>query len=121
MRRWDQVTQLLAARGLKQASPRHRPANISVQVRTAIPWGVVGMIGLIVAIECAVVRNWLDFSDPVSLSWTLQRPGRRIRGAGRRVLCLGDSLVKNGLVPCGDRRVSGRRTVNLSAARARHS
>ena len=37
--------------------------------RTAIPWGVAGMIGLIVAIECFVARNWLDFTDPVSLSW----------------------------------------------------
>ena len=27
------------------------------------------MVVLIVAIECSVARNWLDFTDPVSLSW----------------------------------------------------
>ncbi len=86
--------------------------------KTALPWGLVGMIGLIVAIECAVLRNWLDFSDPVSLSWTYSVRAAEIQAPGSDVICLGDSLVKNGLVPSVIERVSGRRTVNLSAARA---
>ena len=86
--------------------------------RAGIPWGALGMIGLIVAIECAVHCNWLDFSDPVSLSWTYSVQAAELDAPGSDVLCLGDSLVKHGLVPAVMERVSGRRTVNLSAARA---
>jgi len=127
---------LFAPTGLKQASPGHRrwktstvllqalkrPSN-SAPPRahtpcTAIPRGAVGMIGLIVAIECAVMRNRLDFSDPVSLSWTYSVQAAETQAPGSDVLCLGDSLVKHGLVPAVIEQVSGRPTVNLSAARA---
>ena len=48
--------------------------------RGTIPWGLAGMVGLIVAIECWVARNWLDFSDPVSLSWRFaRRPPKTVR------------------------------------------
>src|SRR5271163_2053591 len=67
--------------------------------RSAIPWGVAGMIGLIVAIECFVSRNWLDFTDPVSLSWRYSAEAVRTDSSGRELLCLGDSLVKHGLIP----------------------
>lgn len=83
-----------------------------------IPWGVVGMIGLIVVIEYFVGRNWLDFSDPVSLSWRFSAEAARTEAAGSQVLCLGDSLVKHGLIPSVIEGKSGLRTLNLSAARA---
>jgi hypothetical protein len=86
--------------------------------RNRIPWGVVGMIGLIVVIECFVGRNWLDFSDPVSLSWRFSAEAARTDAAGSQVLCLGDSLVKHGLIPSVIEAESGLRTLNLSAARA---
>ncbi len=102
----------------KHAS-RNRPSNpANPNFPTAIPWGALGTIGLIVAIECAVARNWLDFSDPVSLSWTYSVRAAETQAPGSDVLCLGDSLVKHGLIPSVIEHVSGRRTVNLSAARA---
>jgi hypothetical protein len=76
------------------------------------------MIGLIVVIECFVGRNWLDFSDQVSLSWRFSAEAARTEAAGSQLLCLGDSLVKHGLIPSVIAEESGLRTLNLSAARA---
>ncbi|HZW30173.1 MAG TPA: hypothetical protein VFF52_05655 [Isosphaeraceae bacterium] len=75
------------------------------------------MLGLIVAIETAVGRNWLDFSDPVSLSWRFSAEAARVAAPGRDLLCLGDSLVKHGLIPSVMERESGLRAANLAAAR----
>ncbi len=85
--------------------------------RAAVPWGLVGMLGLIVAIEGRVARNWLDLSDPVSLSWRFSAEAAATQAPGSDVIFLGDSLVKHGLVPTVFERATGRRAVNLSAAR----
>jgi hypothetical protein len=82
-----------------------------------MPWGAAGMLGLIVLIEFWVAQNWLDFSDPVSLSWRFSAQAAVTRAPGCDVIVLGDSLVKHGLVPSVIERVTGRRGVNLSAAR----
>jgi hypothetical protein len=86
--------------------------------RTAIPWGAAGMIGLIVAIECFLARNWLDFTDPVSLSWRYSAAAVQTESRGCDLLCVGDSLIKHGLLPGVIEEGTGRRTANLSAARA---
>lgn len=83
-----------------------------------MPWGLVGMIVVVVAIESSVSRRWLDFSDPTSLSWQFADRAARADARGRDVLFLGDSLVKHGLVPSVFERESGLKGVNLSAARA---
>jgi hypothetical protein len=75
------------------------------------------MLGLIVAIEAGVSRRWLDLSDPVSLSWRFADTAARHDAAGCDVLCLGDSLVKHGLVPSILERESGLRSTNLATAR----
>ena len=80
--------------------------------------GVVGMIGLIVAIECFIGRNWLNFTDPASLSWRYSAESVKTESPGCELLCLGDSLIKHGLLPGVIAEETGRRTVNLSAARA---
>jgi hypothetical protein len=85
--------------------------------KSAIPWGVLGMIGLVVVIESWVGRNWLDFSDPVSLSWRFSAFAAQVEAPGRDLLCLGDSLVKHSLIPALIERESGLRTFNLAAAR----
>jgi hypothetical protein len=92
-----------------------RPAR---RKAVSVPWGVVGMLGLVIAIEGTVSRRWLDFSDPVSLSWRFMDRAARSEAAGCDVLFLGDSLVKHGLLPSVIRTETGLRSVNLSAARA---
>jgi len=85
---------------------------------SAIPWGVAGMLVLITAIECFVSRNWLDLTDPVSLSWRYSALAVSKKSAGCDLLCLGDSLLKHGLIPSVVDEGTGRRTVNAAAARA---
>ncbi len=85
---------------------------------TAFPWGVAGMIVLVAAIECFVSRNRLDFTDPVSLSWRYSAASVTTESPGCDLLCLGDSLIKHGLLPGVIEEETGRRTLNLSAARA---
>ena len=93
--------------------------SASIRRPTAIPWGVVGMITLIVVIEWFLGRNWLDFTDPVSLSWRYSAEAVATESPGSELLCLGDSLIKHGLLPGVIEEETGRRTVNLSAARRR--
>ncbi len=85
---------------------------------SAIPWGFVGMVALVVGFETFVGRNWLDFSDPVSLSWRYSASSVPQGSSEREILCLGDSLIKHGLIPGVIEQETGRKTVNLSAARA---
>jgi hypothetical protein len=76
------------------------------------------MVGLVIAIEGTISRRALEFSDPVSLSWRYGDRAARREATGCDVLCLGDSLVKHGLVPSVMQRESGLKSVNLAAARA---
>jgi hypothetical protein len=76
------------------------------------------MIGLIVLIECFVSRHWIEFSDPVSLSWRTAAQLAEADAPRCELLCLGDSLVKHGLLPSVLEQATGWRTVNVSAARA---
>jgi hypothetical protein len=84
----------------------------------AIPWGALGMIALIVVFECFLARNWLDFTDPVSLSWRFSADAVRRESPGCELLCLGDSLIKHGLIPSMIEDQTDLRTANLAAARA---
>jgi hypothetical protein len=86
--------------------------------RSAIPWGAMGTVALLVVIEGLVVGHWTLLTDPVSLSWRYSALAAENEARECQVLCLGDSLVKHGLVPSVFQQTSGQRTVNLSAAQA---
>jgi hypothetical protein len=74
------------------------------------------MLALIAPIEAGVSRDVLDFSDPVSLSWRLAARAARVDAPGRAVLCVGDSLVKHGMIPKVIAARTGRDAVNLAVA-----
>ena len=98
--------------------PLSRPvAAGAVPRRRVVPWGLLGMLGLMVAIENFVARNVLDFCDPVSLSWRLAARSACDEAPRRPVLCAGDSLVKHGLIPKVITARSGLAAVNLAVAR----
>jgi hypothetical protein len=88
-----------------------------VRRRSRIPWGLAGMIGLVVTIESLFAARWLTFSDPVSLSWRFSVEAARTEAPRSELLCLGDSLAKHGVIPSLIEAESGLRTVNLAAAR----
>ena len=84
--------------------------------RSPAPWGLIGMIALVVAAERFVDRGALDFLDVDD--WAYRQTARAAAGEAGRcdVLCFGDSLMKLGVVPraVGDR--SGRRVYNLAVS-----
>jgi hypothetical protein len=74
-------------------------ANAFTPTRGSIPWGLLGMLGLIVAAESWLECHHLDFTRFYIHDW---REAARAAGAQARecrVLCFGDSLVKFGVVP----------------------
>jgi hypothetical protein len=75
------------------------------------------MLGAILLTESLIASNWIDFSDPVSLSWRFSTCAAWDESIRCDILCLGDSLVKHGLLPSVIERVSKRRAINLAAAR----
>ena len=76
------------------------------------------MVALVIGIEGFIFRHWIDLTDPVSLSWRFSAQAAESEARNCQILCLGDSLVKHGLVPSVIERTSGFRAANLSAARA---
>jgi len=63
--------------------------------RCGVPWGLFGMIGLLVAAEQYVARHELDFTSHIPLDWRMS--GRAASGqvAHCKLLCFGDSEVKH--------------------------
>ena len=96
----------------------HDPHSLAPQPRSVVPWGVAFMVVLIVMIEWLVTRYRLELTDPVSMSWCSSALAVKTESADCDLLCLGDSLMKHGLLPSLIERETGQRTVNLSAARA---
>ncbi len=92
--------------------------ELSTRKHSSIPWGAAGMAVLVIAVEAVVGSHWFELTDPVSLSWRFSAQAAETGVRDCEVLCLGDSLVKHGLVPSVIERTSGQRAANLSAARA---
>lgn len=67
--------------------------------------------------ECFFARHWLDFTDPVSLSWRYSAVASRSQVGDQDLLLVGDSLIKHALIPSVMREASGQRAFNLGAAR----
>ena len=62
------------------------------------PAGLLGMLALVIGVERYVARHDAKFTTIAAASW--RRSGESVREAARSaVVCLGDSLVKHGVVP----------------------
>jgi hypothetical protein len=71
----------------------------------------------VTAIECSIAPNWLDLTDPVSLSWRYSALAARSQVRDKDLLLVGDSLIKHALIPSVMTEVSGQTAENLGAAR----
>lgn len=80
------------------------------------PWGLVGTIGLVALAEAFVAGCPFDFLDMDDWAYRNNAKTAAKRGAGYDLLCLGDSLVKLGVVPRAVRERSGLRTINLAVS-----
>jgi hypothetical protein len=63
------------------------------------PWGLLGMIGLVLGFETYIARHPAEFTDPSAYSWTLSEAATHSEARSAEILCLGDSLIKHGLLP----------------------
>src|SRR5690349_5489229 len=82
--------------------------------RRAVPAGLLGALGLVLAVESFVAGRPLRFLDVPSLSRRFSARAAEREAPGRELLLLGDSLVKVGLVPEVLAGRSGRSAYNLA-------
>ena len=83
-----------------------------------IPWGVIGMLPILFAVEAWVESRTLDVTSPATMSWRLSESASRHEAVDADVLFLGDSLVKHGLLPEISAEESGLKGFNLSVCAA---
>ena len=76
-----------------------RGAGASKDRRPSPPWGFLGMLGILVAIEWTLTRHDLDFTAPWHWDWRMSGKLTAKKQAGADVLLFGDSLLKFGVMP----------------------
>lgn len=77
------------------------------------PVGLFGMLALVAAVERAVARHETLFTTVMTSAWTQGGPHLN-RATGSAVVCFGDSLVKDGVVPLALERGHGLTAWNLA-------
>ena len=83
--------------------------------RGGIPGGLIGMLALVVGVERFVADHPFGFTgDPQRLAWRMSERAIRGEAARAEVLCLGDSLVKFGILPRVLEAGLGRSAYNLA-------
>ncbi len=80
----------------------------------AMPWGFLGTIVLVCAVESIVSRHFPDLASSYSQEW--RKTGRNVRPEAPRgeILCFGDSLVKVGVAPRVLEHRLGKRVFNFA-------
>ena len=82
--------------------------------RGAIPWGLVGLVGLVIAVESLAAAREVDLTSGVVMDWALTRAAAGREARACEVLCFGSSMVKLGVQPGVVRARSGRSVYNLA-------
>jgi hypothetical protein len=82
--------------------------------RAAVPWGFLGMIALVWAVESAVYRHRTDLAPDFSLEWRNTSQKLRYEARHNKIFCFGDSLVKVGVAPLVLQAQLERRVFNLA-------
>ena len=76
--------------------------------------GFLGMLVLVAAVETHLARHELDITNPGAAILRYASRAARRKAANCEILCLGDSLIKFGIVPGVIEERLGRRTYNLA-------
>jgi len=83
------------------------------------PCGVLGALVLVILVEASLGAVPLRFTDPASLNWRLSlAEAEGIPARSCQVACLGDSLVKIGVLPRVIEALTGRSARNFAMGRA---
>jgi hypothetical protein len=84
-------------------------------LRERLPWGLIGMLILIGAVERTVSRAELALTgNPTFLAWRTAERSAGPEATRAEVLCFGDSLVKLGVLPRIIEAETGRSSYNLA-------
>ena len=86
----------------------------SKTIGRSLPWGLIGMLGLLMTVEKIVVRHDLDLTGIVPLNWRYARNKAVSEARNCAILCLGYSIVKFGICPSLIEAETGKRTFNLA-------
>ncbi|MBX6312139.1 MAG: hypothetical protein IRY99_04355 [Isosphaeraceae bacterium] len=82
--------------------------------RGCVPWGLVGMLGLVLLAEGFIRRHTLDLATPLAANYRLAAQAARDEGPQCEVLCFGDSQIKFGVIPRVIEERAGRSAYNLA-------
>src|SRR3954447_9395190 len=97
-------------RGQTHSFPeRRRGGGMGSMDRGRVPWGFLGMLGLMALVELALARHGLAPSN-----WRASGRAASGKAVGCEVLCFGDSQVKLGLLPRVIEQRLGRPAYNLA-------
>lgn len=80
----------------------------------SLPAGLLGMLALTAALEWGVFRNSPNFASDHAASWRYADHYAVRKARGREILCMGDSLVKFGLLPSVLSEQTGKSAYNLA-------
>ena len=72
------------------------PDRVSV---ARLPLGLLGMLGLVLAVETGIAGLRPDLVSPLAEDWRIASEAARSKAPACEVLCFGDSLVKYGVLP----------------------
>ncbi|MBX6312138.1 MAG: hypothetical protein IRY99_04350 [Isosphaeraceae bacterium] len=84
--------------------------------RSQIPWGLVGMLGLVLAVEHFIASHPLDFEMSDMGDWSRAARAARKLAPKCEILCFGDSMTKLGIQPRVLEPHLGRKVYNLAVA-----
>jgi hypothetical protein len=89
-----------------------------MRARPRLPAGLLGMVALVAVVESGLATRHLDTTSPATLTWRLSDQAARRGARSARVLVLGESLMKHGLLPEVVESQGAGPTVNLAVCAA---
>src|SRR4051794_4336644 len=98
---------------------RRRGSSMTGMRDQKTPWGVVGAIVAILAVELGFENHDLGLTRPECINWRFSRKAAIKKSPGCDVLCLGTSMVQGGVLPRVIEQETGRKTYNLAVCAGR--
>lgn len=93
--------------------PRIPAAAVRLGRTLPLPWGLLGMCLLAAGVEHEVARSRLQFAPPVAAVFEFAGKAAEREAVASPVLCLGDSLIKDGVLPRVIEERTGLKSYNL--------
>jgi hypothetical protein len=81
-----------------------------------IPSGLLGMLLMVLTIEAVISGHRSDLMTPWAEDWRISALAAETKSIGCEVLCFGDSLIKQGVLPRVIEARTGLRTFNLATS-----